>query len=450
MNLQQYLGNCGLIFDFNDVINLHLSLKTSPLTILTGVSGSGKTKLAQHYVDYMCLKTRAIVPAHIVPEPPIIEKYRYRFVSVRSDWLDSKGLLGYYNPLLDIYYSTSVTELLIDAINEPTEPFFLILDEMNLSKAEYYFSDFLSALESRRKNERGEILSEPIQLHRAGHPVNTKSYQSEEEKQAAAERLEQLTAGNYVHVEHPDQREYFIPETIEIPPNVFVIGTVNIDETTYRFSPKIIDRSQVIEMSGGNIETYFAQIIDISTASSGSTYYQTLVMTIEDLTHNRSFIIPRSDADTLNIPTGITIDMGKIVGQLWGLLEYTPFRFSYRTTNRILHFVTNGIELLENSNITVSDELFNDLFDRALSLKILPRIYGPKRLIEELLKNLLYFCSTAYQEADYILAKEGKENNKFNYLLGVFNADNFRFPKTATRISFVLNSLPKTNYGSFI
>jgi len=138
------------------------------------------------------------------------------------------------------------------------------------------------------------------------------------------------------------------------------------------------------------------------------------------------------------------------VGQLWGLLEYTPFRFSYRTTNRILHFVTNGIELLENSNITVSDELFNDLFDRALSLKILPRIYGPKRLIEELLKNLLYFCSTAYQEADYILAKEGKENNKFNYLLGVFNADNFRFPKTATRISFVLNSLPKTNYGSFI
>lgn len=449
MSLQNYLNNSGLLFNPQDIIDFHLALKTAPLVILTGISGSGKTKLAQNYIDYMCIPT-AITTINGTPRPQRqVESHRYKFVSVRSDWLDSKGLLGYYNPLLGIYYSTPVLELLLDAALEPDEPYFIILDEMNLAKAEYYFADFLSALESRRLSN-GVIISEPIELHKAGGLVLSKSYSNEIEKNEALRHLSQLPVNIFVNVLASGEREYFIPEQVQIPSNVYIVGTINIDETTYRFSPKIIDRAHVIEMNGESARDYFLCLTGTGSISN-VVEYSSLNLTLEDLTFDRCFVSNITEAGILLDCNIQNSEVSKIIDQLWCLLSDTQFRFSYRTINRMLHYIYNGIQLYANSGIDIDTTIVYKLIDSEILLKILPRIHGNRKILEGLLANLIRFCSLNYSDDELVLEKNRQNNHDFkNNFNDIDNLDNFRFPRSAIKISKIARDIQKLNYGSFI
>ena len=150
--------------------------------ILTGISGTGKTKIAQIFADYMCQD-----------EKEEAREKRKAFIPVRPDWMDNKGLLGFYNILDQKYHPTPLLDLLLDAGEDPQKPYFVILDEMNLAKVEYYFSDFLSVMESRTEdNPQGE----KIHLH------------------------------SLTEARTPDGSE--IPNRIHIPENIFFTGTVKI------------------------------------------------------------------------------------------------------------------------------------------------------------------------------------------------------------------------------
>lgn len=129
---------------------------------------------------------------------------------MRSDWTDPRGLVGFFNPLTNSYARTAVVDLLLRAADDPGQPYIVVLDEMNLARVEYYFSDFLSALES-------------------GDPIELMSPGVEEELLALG---------------HDE-----VPAQLEVPSNVSFVGTVNIDETTHAFSPKVLDRANVIEFS---------------------------------------------------------------------------------------------------------------------------------------------------------------------------------------------------------
>ena len=207
-----YFETAGFLFPKEILTRYFLSLKTKPFVILTGISGTGKTKIAQIFAEYICQD-----------DTPEERLKRIAFVSVRPDWMDNRGLLGYYNLLDEKYHTTVVTEMLLEAAQNPDKPYFIILDEMNLAKVEQYFSDFLSIMESRTpSNPNGES----IQLHH------------EEDVDAAKKtRLR-------------------IPGKLNIPPNVFFTGTVNVDESTYMFSPKVLDRANVIEFNDVNIASY--------------------------------------------------------------------------------------------------------------------------------------------------------------------------------------------------
>ncbi|RYG69485.1 hypothetical protein EON77_14665, partial [bacterium] len=150
--------------------------------------------------------------ADAVPTEPT-----YELVAVRPDWTDSRALLGFYNPLTRGYATTPTLDLVIRAREEVARavaearaprPFFLLFDEMNLARVEHYFSDFLSAMES------GEALA----LH------DDPSIEDE------------------------------VPRRLELPHNLFVVGTVNVDETTYLFSPKVLDRAFVLEFNDVNLD----------------------------------------------------------------------------------------------------------------------------------------------------------------------------------------------------
>jgi len=187
--LKNELDKVNLQFTYNCINRFIAALLSKPFIILTGLSGSGKTKLAQAFAYWISK-----------------DKNQYFLVPVGADWTNREPLLGFPNSLEPGRYikpEYKVIDLIIEAGKEENsdKPFFLILDEMNLSHVERYFADILSVLESGEK----------INLH--------------------------------PDVDWNDD----VPAELVLPPNLFIIGTVNIDETTYMFSPKVLDRAHVIE-----------------------------------------------------------------------------------------------------------------------------------------------------------------------------------------------------------
>ena len=176
--------------------------------ILSGLSGTGKTQLALNYA-------RA---AHGVTDSSAQDPFLF-VCPVRPEWTDPTGLTGYYDVLSNRYMVPPFLEAVMLATAHRDSPVFVVLDEMNLARVEYYFSDVLSCIET----------GEPLQLHSNGVPLES-------------------STGSNVRAEMP------------LPPNLFVIGTINIDETTNPVSDKVLDRAIIIDMSAVQLHEFFSQL----------------------------------------------------------------------------------------------------------------------------------------------------------------------------------------------
>ena len=184
----------GEIGRFHGALNF---LSHKHFVILAGLSGSGKTQLALKYA-------RAVhgVATNDGQDP-------FLFVCpVRPEWTDPSGLTGYYDVLSDRYVVPPFLEAVLVATAHRDTPVFVVLDELNLARVEYYFSDVLSAVET----------GEPLQLHSSSVPLEGSSGTS-------------------------------VPASLPVPPNLYIVGTINIDETTNPVSDKVLDRAVVIDMS---------------------------------------------------------------------------------------------------------------------------------------------------------------------------------------------------------
>ncbi len=195
--LKETAEGTGLLYDKKDLINFHISVKSSRLVVLAGMSGTGKSGLVRLYGKALGL-----------PEE------RVRFLPVRPSWMDDGDILGYVDMKNMVYRSadTGLAELLIDAAAHPEQLYMVCFDEMNLARAEHYFAQFISVLE---KEENPVI--------RLYNP-------------ALAPRLY-------------NSEKY--PADIPVGRNVIFTGTVNVDESTYHFSDKILDRANVITLHQG-------------------------------------------------------------------------------------------------------------------------------------------------------------------------------------------------------
>jgi 5-methylcytosine-specific restriction protein B len=182
-SINDLIKKSGFTFSLLQITNYYLSLKTKPFVILTGISGTGKTKITELFAKAVCED---------------FEK-QYLLLPVRPDWNDDRNLIGYYNPLTKQYQTTPFLDFIMKAAQDPENPYFVCLDEMNLARVEYYFSTFLSAMESGSKE------------------ISLSGFNGDMEYKTS------------------------------IPSNLFFTGTVNMDETTYRFSPKVLDRANTIE-----------------------------------------------------------------------------------------------------------------------------------------------------------------------------------------------------------
>jgi hypothetical protein len=263
------------------------------------------------------------------------------FISVRSDWTDAASLFGYYNLVDQRYHLTPALAFILAAKEHPQIPFFLILDEMNLAKVEHYFSDFLSCLESRYL-DAGTLRQEPIHLHSNSGWINTNN-------------------------------EYFdlIAPTLELPPNLFVTGTVNIDESTYMFSPKVLDRANVIELNEVDIHAY---------ASEGGSATPSAVV-LKQFPNLTTLSLPQK-ADFEACPQ----HPKTFLTAVHSILAKHQLHFGYRVINEISRYVLNAQTFCEPH-----PELIDEALDWQMVQKVLPKFNGAQSKLDAPVRELLTF-----------------------------------------------------------
>jgi 5-methylcytosine-specific restriction endonuclease McrBC GTP-binding regulatory subunit McrB len=382
LNIYDFYRAKGLRFSGEIIARYVLSLQTKPFVILTGISGTGKTKIAQIFADF------------ILQEASVQDlEARRKFIPVRPDWMDNRGLLGFYNLLDEKYHATPLLQLLLKAQEPASEgkPCFVILDEMNLAKVEQYFSDFLSVMESRTSdNPQGEM----IQLH-------------------AFEKPRETVGGRLV-----------VPNRLGIPSNVFFTGTVNVDESTYMFSPKVLDRSNVIEFNEVDLEPSGAIASERFVLRDEQQVLQGIGQALE------SWRVP-SIQDYKDAAEANPLLKG-VLGDLLNLLKPYHLHFGYRVINEISRFLVNAKQAVANYT-------FEDAFDIQILQKILPKFHGTQAKLQEPLERFLAFCFPDNTSYDDILIKRAAERDS-----------SARFPRSARKISNMLTNLQTQGYCSFI
>lgn len=317
VKLRSYISQSGLVFSDTLISRFIASLLTKPFVLLTGLSGSGKTKIAQSFARWISE-----------------DKSQYKIIPVGSDWTNREPLLGYPNGLdADEYIlpDSGALRLIVEASKEENQqkPYFLILDEMNLSHVERYFADFLSVMES----------DEEIML-----------YSGKQRK--SSDGID-------------------VPGKISWPQNLFVIGTVNIDETTYMFSPKVLDRANTIEfrIDDNHIKNFLEQPskIDLSILDGkGASMAQHFLALAKDNQIERDEIYTETFVKFFN-------ELKKIGAE-----------FGYRTATEMLLFIKKLNTIGEFSK--------EQSIDITLMQKLLPKLHGSRNKISKVLDALISLC----------------------------------------------------------
>lgn len=354
----------GLLYSDYLLYRLILSLLTKPFVILSGLSGSGKTQLALTFAKWICE-----------------DESQIRFIAVGADWNNREYLLGYPNALNEGSYilpENNALTIIIEAVRNPQKPYFLILDEMNLSYVERYFADFLSAMES----------DENILLH-------------------------------------PDTNEWTnceIPANIKLPQNLFIIGTINVDETTYMFSPKVLDRANVIEfrISEKEMHTFLSEIKPLD-KNAANTSGADMAASFVNLAGNKSFSLNEQKETT----TAILI-------KFFTELKKTGAEFGYRTASEIYRFIAIAKEL----NTSMTD---NELTDAVIIQKLLPKLHGSRKKIQPVLEALWILC-----------LKEDAPDKSINNFLFTEELSAFsKYPLSAAKIISMYKSAGDNGFTSF-
>lgn len=347
-HVSSYIQSKGFFYEKKDLINFFLSLKTKPFVILSGISGTGKTKIVQWFAESLGATE---------------ENGQFTLIPVRPDWSDSSDLLGYVN-LQGEFQDRPLIKVLEAADANPNRPYFVVLDEMNLARVEYYFSDFLSVIESRKWKD-GKIVTSTV-----------------------------------------------LPESITnkrviIPSNVYIIGTVNMDETTHPLSKKVLDRANTIEFNTVNLD-YFNFLMDVEEKEAEIASNRSLET--EYLHLKECF---KENEDLVRNISSVLIEINKT-------LESVGAQVGYRIRDEICFYMAYN----EQGKLLSFDEAL----DYQIYQKILPRLAGSDGRTEEVLKQLYVLCANEEYDSgnnDASYAKYPRSANKLSHMLRRFEYDGF-------------------------
>lgn len=276
------LSSKELVIDPAQLRALHAGWNASPIkhfVLLSGLSGTGKTQVVHRYARAVCSQLGLLEDTHIT------------LVAASPDWHDPSALLGYVNPLHDeqTFVRGAILPLLLHAAEDPTAPHFLVLDEMNLAPVERYFAPLLSSMET----------GSPLQLHNEDNDIDG------------------------------------VPASLRWPSNLFIAGTVNLDETTHAFSDKVLDRAFTLEYWRVDLPAFFAKL---------------------------------RESDRARYDTAAALACMDVLQKFYDHLEPTRRQFGYRSAREALDFVIVGVEQCGGDA--------SEFIDAAVFGKVLPRVRG--------------------------------------------------------------------------
>lgn len=349
--IKSYIASKGFSYKDGLIENFYLSLKSKPFVILAGTSGTGKTRLVKLFAEAVGATT---------------ENGRYKMVPVRPDWSDSSDLFGHVD-LNGNFIPGAIIDFVKQAEIDRDHPYFLCLDEMNLARVEYYLSDILSVIETRDFAD-GRIPSDPLvtDTYYGSDTVATKRY-----------------------------------GTILFPESLYIVGTVNMDETTFPFSRKVLDRANTIEFSYVDlIPDFEAFFLEAPRALS-----------LKNSFLKTEYLLLSQCAEESEAVIGYCLELQKING----ILQKANAHVGYRVRDEIVFYLLNN----KRSNLLPEDQAM----DNELMQKILPRVQGSSGSVKTILCELFRVCVGDYDgyqvQSDHVSDKMRKAlhdtNRKIKY-----------------------------------
>lgn len=324
------------------------AIKSKPFLLLAGISGTGKSRIVRELAR-ACWEEGT-------DEYKAQKPKNFQMVQVKPNWHDSSDLIGYVSRVSGKaeYVAGEFLKFIAKAWEDTETPYFLCLDEMNLAPVEQYFAEYLSVIESRKSHGDGIVTTDPIL------------------EKADEEWYFNLTASL---TSDEDIRKQFNEEGISIPQNLIVVGTVNMDETTFSFSRKVLDRAMTIEMNEVDLHGGLTKRHESIGKLSNAELVGSAVEGVD---------VYNDYTDVCDIALGYLQKVNDI-------LEGTPFKVAYRTRNEFLLYVVNNLPYCkdENGNDLEQGYVIARALDEITSMKVLSRIEGDDtKVSDELLDNL--------------------------------------------------------------
>ncbi|WP_079508824.1 MrcB family domain-containing protein [Mesobacillus jeotgali] len=350
--IYSFIKGKGFYYEKEEVINLFLSLKTKPFVIISGISGTGKTKIVQWFAESVGATEK---------------NGQFSLIPIRPDWNDGSDLLGYVD-IKGEFKEGPLTKVIKNAHLNPDLPYFVLLDEMNLARVEYYFSDILSVMESR-KWENGEVVSSTL-----------------------------LSSDVY-------------GEDLTLPNNLYIIGTVNMDETTHPFSKKVLDRANTIEFNRVNLGNlaFLTELEEVEPKVIGHDRFASKYLHLKDVYKENKELVTRATDELVKINES---------------LQLINAHVGYRVRDEICFYLAYN----EESNLMK----FENAFDHCIMQKILPRIAGSDTRVEQLLRELYSLFANKDYEED-----------------GQNDIQNAKYPRSAAKVAEMLGRLRNDGFTSF-
>ncbi|MDP8988698.1 MAG: DNA methyltransferase [Acidobacteriota bacterium] len=376
-------------------LDLVVALAAKPFVILSGTSGTGKSRSTLRLAEELQTLYAGTVDGQI-----------FQLVAIGPDWTSPKRLLGYRTPFgqarkrpdgtetNESYEVTETLRIILRACNPKSTkvPHFLVFDEMNLSHVERYFAPFLSLMEASSILEDGE--NAPI-VDRPSLAVISEILDLEDMDSPEAESARLL-----VKNEQP----------LTLPPNLFYVGTVNVDETTYMFSPKVLDRAHVLEVRALTPSQYVAgeapgALIELTQANE-------LLREAIDAREagEAARANPAAILDLLAEKHGVGVtELGaakaltlQVLDGCFGLLGPAGFEFAYRVVKEVHGYMLVWIKAQISMGATPQDAMKTWVsgLDRAIFQKVLPKIHGNRSALGDCLKALAAFLAGGHAKSE--------------------------------------------------
>lgn len=386
-------------------LDLVVALAAKPFVILTGTSGTGKSRSALKLAEQLQVMYGDQAKAQI-----------FMLVAIGPDWTSPKKLIGFRTPFgqtrtrpgggetNESYEITDAVRLILRASHPDSVniPHFLVFDEMNLSHVERYFAPFLSLMEASNILEDGG--SAPIV-----------------DKQSVAVISELLAIENAESIEAKSAKSLVdTGQPLKLPPNLFYVGTVNIDETTYMFSPKVLDRAHVLEVKAMMPSQYVLGTQGVPTidTAKASQLLRDAIETREapesgfaDPSAILDLLASNHEVDASSLTEAKRMTLRTLDG-CFALLGPVGFEFGFRVVQEVYGFmhVWTKAQLVMGKTPAQAMAEWADGLDRAIFQKVLPKIHGNRSALGDSLKALAAFLdgkhSGSAQPAKYSIGAE--------------------------------------------